>query len=80
MYKIYLGIRYDFTTSANKSRMEVEDNVNEEDNVNDGIDNKEKHILASFILKGDVIRHHNCRIKSETKNYPVPDCFKGAIM
>ncbi|GFX36326.1 hypothetical protein TNCV_4932391 [Trichonephila clavipes] len=75
-----LGVRNHFPSGPHESRMEVEDNVNEEDDVDDAVQNEQRHILRGLVFKGHVIRDHYGCIESEAEDYPIPDGFKGAIV
>jgi len=73
-------VRDHFATGTNKSGVEIKDNVDEEDDVDDGIDHQERDIFRRLVLKGHVIGHHDGRVESEAKNDPVPEGLEGAVM
>jgi hypothetical protein len=52
-----LRLGHDLTPRSNKSRVEVENNVNEEDDVHNGVDYQKTHIFRCFVFKGNVVGH-----------------------
>ena len=63
-FEKYLWIGNDFATGTDKGSMKIEHYVDEENDIDDSIHHQEKNILASFILKGDVVRDHNGCVES----------------
>ena len=58
------GFGDNFTSRSHKSSVEVKNNVDEEDDVDDGVNYEKTHILGCFVLKGNVVRHHNSCVES----------------
>jgi len=70
----------DFSAGANESSVEVKDDVNEEDDIHNGVNNEEAHIFGCFVLEGNIVGHHNSCVESEAKNYPIPYRLEGTIV
>lgn len=69
-----------FASGSDEGRVEIENDIYEEDDVDDGIDNEERDVLGRLVLEGHIIRHHDGGIKGEAKNDPVPDRFESAVV
>jgi hypothetical protein len=74
------GVGDDFSPGSHKSGVKVQNDIDEEYDVDDGVDHQERNIFGSFILEGDVVRDHYRRVKRETQNDPVPDGLESAVM
>lgn len=69
-----------FPAWPHKSGMEVEDNVDEEDNVYNGVNDEETHVFRRLVFEGNVVRDHYGGIESEAENYPIPDGLEGTVV
>ena len=75
-----LRIADHLSSGTHEGRVEVEHDVDEEDDVNDGVHHQEADILGRLVLEGDVEGHHDGRVEGETQNGPVPDGFEGTVV
>jgi len=60
--------------------VKVEDDVNEEDDVDDGVHHQEGHVLRGLVLECNVVGHHDGRVEGEAEDDPIPDRFEGTIV
>lgn len=63
---LYLGVRHHLATRANERGVKVEDNVDEEYDVDDAVDDQQGDVLAGLVFEGDVVGHHDGRVKGQT--------------
>jgi hypothetical protein len=59
-----LGFGHNLTTRSNESSMEVENDVDEKDDIHNGVNNKEAHIFRCFVLEGNIVGHHYSCVES----------------
>lgn len=60
--------------------MEIEHDVYEEDDVDDGVNHQQGDVLGGLVLEGNVVRHHDGGVEGEAQDDPVPDGLEGAVM
>ena len=71
----------DGAIGADERRVEVEDYVDEEDDVDDGVDDEYGDILVGEALAHrQVVRHHDHREEGQRQNHPVPSHLQKKIM
>ena len=71
----------DGAIGADERRVEVEDYVDEEDDVDDGVDDEYGDILVGEALTHrQVVRHHDHREEGQRQNHPVPSHLQKKIM
>lgn len=73
-------VRDDLSSGADESCVKVQYDVDEENDIDDGVDDQEKNVLAGFVFEGDVVRYHNRGVKSQTKYNPVPNGLESAVV
>ena len=44
------------------------------------IDDEQTDVLWRLVLKGHVVRHHNCRVEGEAEDDPIPQGLEGAVV
>lgn len=76
----HFRVRHDLAARTHERRVEVEDNVDEEDDVNYGVDHQQRDVLGGLVLEGYVVRDHDGRVEGETQDDPVPDGLEGAVV
>ena len=70
----------DLTGGSDVRRVKVQHDVDEEDDVDDGVDDEERHVFRRLVLERDVVRHHDGRVEGQAKDDPVPDGFEGTVV
>ena len=75
-----LGVADHLATGTHECRVEVEHNVDEEDDVHDGVHHEQTDVLGGLVLEGDVEGHHDGGVEGETQDGPVPDGLEGAVV
>jgi len=75
-----LRVRHDLSRRADVRRVKVEDDVDEENDVDDGVDDEERHVFRRLVLEGDVVGDHDGRVEGQTQYDPVPDGFEGTVV
>lgn len=60
--------------------MKIEDDIDKEDDIDDGVDHQEGDILRSLVLEGHVVGHHDGRVEGQTEDDPVPQGLEGAVV
>ncbi len=76
----YFGVGHHLSGGADERCVKVEDNVNEEDDVDDAVDDEQRHVVHRFALEGDVVWHHDGRVESEHEDDPVPRRLEGRVV
>lgn len=73
-------VGHHLATRTHERRVEVEDDVDKEDDVNYGVDHQQRDVLGGLVLEGDVVRNHDGRVEGEAQDDPVPDGLEGAVV
>ena len=60
--------------------MEVQDDIDEEDDVHDAVDDQQRDVVHCLILEGDIEGDHDCCVKGEDEDDPVPGGFEGGVV
>ena len=64
----------DCAVGADEGRVEVEDDVDEEGQVDDGVDDQERDVVVvETPVEGQVERNHHDGVESQAEDQPVPD-------
>lgn len=64
----------------NERGVEVEHNVDEEYDVDNGIDHQQGNVLAGLVLERHVVRHHDGRVEREAQYHPIPYGLECAVV
>ena len=75
-----LGVADHLSARTHERRVEVENDVDEEDDVHNGVDHEQTDILGGLVLEGDVEGHHDGGVEGEAQDGPVPDGFEGTVV
>lgn len=73
-------VRHDFASGTDERRMEIENDIYEEDNVYYRIDNEERNVLGRFVLEGYIVRDHYSRVERQAEYDPIPYRLEGAVV
>ena len=76
----HFRVRDDLAGRADVGRVKVQHDVDEEDDVDDGVDDEQRHVLRRLVLERDVVRHHDGRVEGQAEDDPVPDGFEGTVV
>lgn len=74
-----LGIGDNLASWPDESGVEVEHDVHQEDDVHDAVQNQPGDVVL-LGLEGDVVGHHDGRVKGEDEDHPVPRGLEGAVV
>ena len=59
---------------TDERRVEVEDDVDEERQIDDGVDDQQRYVVVrEASIEGQVVGNHHNRVKRQTQDQPVPD-------
>lgn len=72
-------IRDYFSTGTNECRVEVEDDVYQEDDIHYAVQHQPNNVIL-LGLERNIVGHHDCSVKSEDEDDPVPGGLEGAVV
>ena len=75
-----LRIGNDLAVRSDERRMEVEYDIDEENDVDDAIDDQQRHGVLRLVAEGDVEGDHDGRVEGEDQDHPVPRRLEGRVV
>ncbi|XP_026683269.1 potassium voltage-gated channel protein eag-like [Diaphorina citri] len=76
----HFGVRHYLPARPDKGRVKIENNIDKENHINNGINNEKGYVFGGFVFESNVVGDHDSGVEGKTENDPIPDGFERTVV